>query len=233
MKRTKVAMSSNTINIHQLCKSYPSGKQRLHILDDLNLQVRSGSSVAISGESGSGKSTLLQIIGGLDHGESGTVMVARHALHSLNEHQLSAFRNAQIGFIFQSYHLLSDFTALENVMMPALIAGMRRSAAEQGAMRLLTAVQLQERAAHFPNQLSGGELQRVAFARALINNPTILLADEPTGNLDEENSRIIEQLLFALVREFNKTLIVVSHDLQMATLSDTHLKLTHGKLQPA
>lgn len=233
MTQAKVTVSNHIINIRKLCKSYASGKQQLHILDELNLQVRSGNSVAISGESGAGKSTLLHIIGGLDHGDSGSVIVAHQALHGLNEYQLSAFRNAQVGFIFQSYHLLSDFSALENVMMPALIAGTQRNTAEKSALELLTAVQLQDRAAHFPDQLSGGELQRVAFARALINNPTILLADEPTGNLDEENSRIVEQLLFTLVQQFNKTLIVVSHDLHIATLADIHLKLTRGKLQTA
>lgn len=221
------------INIKNLNKSFKSGKGRLQILNDIHLRVARGKSVVISGESGAGKSTLLHIIGGLDRGDSGEVMVARHALGTLNEYQLSAFRNAQIGFIFQSYHLLGDFNALENVMMPALIAGKKRGVVEQGAMRLLEAVQLTERATHFPAQLSGGELQRVAFARALINNPTILLADEPTGNLDEENSRIIERMLFALVRKFNKTLLVVSHDQRMATLGDTNLVLTHGTLHTA
>lgn len=225
--------SKYAIDINGLTKSYPSGKQQLYILNQLNLRVRSGSAVAISGESGAGKSTLLHIIGGIDTADSGRAFVAYHELRKLSEYQLSAFRNAQIGFIFQSYYLLSDFTALENVMMPALIGGAARTTAEESAQRLLTAVQLQQRAHHFPNQLSGGELQRVAFARALINNPTILLADEPTGNLDEENSRIIEQLLFALVKRFNKTLVVVSHDHHMAELADIHFTLTHGQLHPA
>ena len=224
-------MSKYIIDIRGLHKRFQSGKQQLHILNNLRFQVESGSSVVISGESGAGKSTLLYIIGGLDSADGGQITVARHQLGTLNEHQLSVFRNAQIGFVFQSYYLLSDFNALENVMMPALIAGVRRSAARQSAMRLLEAVQLKERASHFPDQLSGGEQQRVAFARALINNPTIVLADEPTGNLDEENSRIIEQMLFALVRQFRKTLLVVSHDKQMAALADTHLLLTHGRLQ--
>ena len=223
-------MTTNIMQLRHINKHFQSGKQKLHILNDLNMEVAEGSVVVISGESGAGKSTLLHIIGGLDSADSGEIMVAHHRLHDLHEQQLSEFRSTQIGFIFQSYYLLNDFNALENIMMPALIAGVKHAVAHQNAVRLLEAVHLQDRALHFPNQLSGGEQQRVAFARALINSPAIILADEPTGNLDEENSRVIESMLFTLAKNFNKTLVVVTHDQRLAVHADQHLVLTHGKI---
>jgi len=226
-------MNEHIVDLRAIHKSFPSGKQELSILANLNLTIARGSSVVISGESGAGKSTLLHITGGLDNADSGTVSVAGHHLHALAERERSTFRNRHIGFIFQSYYLLSDFNARENVMMPALIGGAARSAAHQKAAELLEAVHLDERAEHFPHQLSGGEQQRIAFARALMNNPAIVLADEPTGNLDEENSRIIESMLFALVKNFNTTLLVVTHDQHLAQYADHHFILTHRKLQPA
>ena len=218
------------VQLEQVTKSFISGSERLTILRRLNLTVTQGKSVVISGESGSGKSTLLNIIGGLDHADEGRIIVRGANIAGMDEAELTGYRRRDIGFIFQSHYLLSDFSALENAMLPIHIAGGDRRTARDQARDFLDTVQLGQRHNHFPYQLSGGERQRVAVARALIHNPALILADEPTGNLDEENSRIVEELLFRLVRERQATLILVTHDHSIARRADIRLRLEQGTL---
>lgn len=184
----------------------------------------------ITGGSGCGKSTLLNIIGGLDNCDEGLVQIDGNYINAMTESEIAAYRQNTIGFIFQFHYLLKDFTCLENVMMPLYMAGESRKRAMKKAEELLCDVKLEERLNHYPSQLSGGERQRAAMARALINDPELILADEPTGNLDEENSLIVEELLFRLVAEYGKTLIMVTHDLDLAGRGSTEYRLTLGEL---
>ena len=218
------------IHLEAVTKTFTSGSERLLVLDDLHLDVGAGTRLVISGESGSGKRTLLNVISGVDSPDSGIVEVADTDVAGANEESLTAYRNGVIGLVFQFHYLLRDFSALENVMMPALIAGASRSSASRRAAELLEAVRVAERLDHFPSQLSGGERQRVAIARALMNDPAVILADEPTGNLDEANSDNVVALLFDLVAHENRTLVVVSHDRDVAAAGDRVLHLEHGKL---
>jgi lipoprotein-releasing system ATP-binding protein len=209
-------MSEILVRVQQLVKDYKSGTETLHILRGISFEVLRGSSVAVSGQSGSGKSTLLNILGGLDRCDAGTVEIGELEITKLSESNLSAYRRDQIGFIFQFHYLLKDFTALENVMLPAYMAGMKKKDAFEKARILLADVKLDERLSHFPSALSGGERQRVAVARALVNNPDLILADEPTGNLDPDNSAMVAELLYAATEKWGKTLIVVTHDEKVA-----------------
>ncbi|GAB1481205.1 ABC transporter ATP-binding protein [Treponema sp.] len=198
-------MNEKIIVIKDLSKDFPSGSETLNILKSLDLEIKKGDSVAISGESGSGKSTLLNIIGGLDRtGRSLCVRVPAR-LDSLGEKALNEYRSRFVGFVFQFHYLLKDFTALENVMLPAYVAGTPKKKALGRARSLLDDVKLLSRASHFPSQLSGGERQRIAVARALVNQSEILLADEPTGNLDPANSAIVTELLFSCAERYGKT----------------------------
>ncbi|WP_422480583.1 ABC transporter ATP-binding protein [Pleomorphochaeta sp. DL1XJH-081] len=197
-------------------KTYISGESQLSILQQIDFSLPSGVSVAITGKSGSGKSTFLNIAGGLDKPTSGDVNFLGKALRHMHDKELSEFRNRHIGFIFQSHILLDDFSALENVCIPSLIRGEPKKNVSRRAAQLLERVGLSDRMDHRPNKLSGGERQRVAFCRALVNSPELLIADEPTGSLDEQSSRGIEELLFDLVREQGKTLLLVTHDMQLA-----------------
>ena len=197
----------------------------------MNLTVESGKKVVIVGESGSGKSTLLNIIGGIDKASRGTVRAGKWILNELSEAQLSEYRSKYLGLVFQFHYLLKDFTALENVAMPALIAGMPKKEAYESAGQLLQDVGVYERKNHLQSQLSGGERQRVAVARSLINNPQLLLADEPTGNLDPANAEKIGQLLFSIVDKYSKTLILVTHDMNLASKGDFQYRIVEGKLQ--
>ena len=219
------------IELSHVSKSYktPTVGSDLTIIHDLSLRVEKAEALIITGESGSGKTTLLNILGGLDTLDSGSIRVDDIMVSDLQEHQMYHYRQHKLGFIFQFHHLLRDFTALENTMLAARIAG-RRDAEEQ-AMRLLQRVGLEDRIHNYPYQLSGGERQRVAITRALINEPTLILADEPTGSLDEQRSREIETMLFNLVREENRTMIIVTHDTRLAALGDRHLHLTLGRLE--
>ncbi|MFO7780508.1 MAG: ABC transporter ATP-binding protein [Spirochaetia bacterium] len=226
-------MSTTILDLAHVAKTFVTGAEELHILTDVNLAVAAGETVVITGESGSGKSTLLNLIGGLDTPSSGTIEAAGYRVDSLPESQLTRYRSSVVGLVFQFHFLLKDFTALENVMMPAFMSGVTRDEATERARRLLTDVGLADRTDHFPTQLSGGERQRVAVARALVNDPDIILADEPTGNLDEGNSRTVENILFDLVREYGKTLLLVTHDVSLAERGEHHLHLVHGRVSTA
>jgi lipoprotein-releasing system ATP-binding protein len=216
--------------VRNVSKTYVSGTETLRILTDLDLEVRRASSVAIIGESGSGKSTLLNIIGALDRADSGTVKVGAFDVSGLSEKNLSSYRSTQVGFIFQFHYLLKDFTALENVMLPAYMAGLPKKKALELARGLLRDVRLEDRSHHFPSQLSGGERQRVAVARALVNDPELVLADEPTGNLDRGNSDVVAELLYLCTEKRNKTLILVTHDEAVAGRAGLRRHLERGVL---
>ena len=224
-------MSDPIIRVRDLVKNYNSGTETLNILCGINFEVEAGSTIAISGQSGSGKSTFLNIIGGLDRCDSGTVEVAGREISSLCETGLSEYRQRRIGFIFQFHYLLKDFTALENVMLPVYMAGMKKKDALEKAKMLLGEMKLQDRLGHFPSQLSGGERQRVAAARAMVNDPDIILADEPTGNLDPKNNALVAELLYAGAEKWGKTLIVVTHDENVAGRAKIRFSLENGILE--
>ena len=206
------------IQVKNLSKSFKTGDQELSILNQLNLDIRRGDSVCFLGSSGAGKSTLLQILGTLDRPTSGEVLIENESVFALNDDKLSLFRNQKMGFVFQFHHLIQEMTAVENVMLPCLLAGEEMAHSHEKASYWLTQLGLSERLNHYPYQLSGGELQRTAIARSLIRNPQILFADEPTGNLDSENAEKIYQLFFQLQKQLELTLIVVTHDLRFAKM---------------
>jgi len=218
------------VAIEGLQKKFKTEAEELLILKDINLEVKPNTTAVITGESGCGKSTLLNIIGGLDKADTGLLTVDGQSLAGMNETELSEYRKSKIGFIFQFHYLMKDFTCMENVMMPYFMAGNSKKAAAQRAEEILARVKLEHRLTHYPAQMSGGERQRAALARALINDPQIILADEPTGNLDEENSRIVEELLFELVETFGKTLLMVTHDGELAGRGDVEYLLSKGEL---
>ncbi len=199
-----------------LSKIFNTGGQDVKVLDSVSLEIKKGEAVCFLGSSGAGKSTLLQILGTLDHPTQGEVYFEGESLTRMSDQDLANFRNEKMGFVFQFHHLIHELTALENVYLPALLADQNKEEATEKAEQLLTHLGLADRLHHYPNQLSGGELQRVSIARALVRNPRILLADEPTGNLDSENSRKIQELFFELHKQLGLTLVVVTHDLQFA-----------------
>ena len=200
----------------------------LHILKGVDISVEKGEIVAIVGASGAGKSSLLNILGTLDKPDSGQLFFKEHELHKLNSTQISEFRNRKIGFIFQFHHLLAEFSALENVCIPAFIAGTSKSTAEKKAMELLEMLGLHDRALHKPNQLSGGEAQRVAVARALINNPDLIFADEPSGNLDSANARELHELFIKLRNDYHQTFVIVTHNEELSNLTDRKVMMKDG-----
>ncbi|WP_413587213.1 ABC transporter ATP-binding protein [Bdellovibrio sp. HCB274] len=208
---------SNFLSVRNIHKSYPSGNGELEILRGVSMDINGGEALAILGSSGAGKSTLLQIMGTLDRPTSGEVTFEGRDLLAMNDEEISKFRNAEMGFVFQFHHLLSEFNAVENVMIPCRVAGESPKAAKEKALHLLEFMGLADRASHFPNQLSGGELQRIAIARALVRHPKILFADEPTGNLDSNTSAKIQELFFRLKEEMQLALVIVTHDLTFAT----------------
>jgi len=258
------------LKVTNIVKNYVSGAETLHILKGINFEIEEGKSVAISGQSGSGKSTLLNIIGGLDHTDEGNVFLDGTDITSLSEKEISVYRSKQTGFVFQFHYLLKDFTALENIMLPAYIAGLKKKDAvdrskQTGfvfqfhyllkdftalenimlpayiaglkkkdavdrAKQLLADVKLEDRSGHFPSQLSGGERQRVAVARSMVNDPALILADEPTGNLDPQNSDIVAELLYENAQKRNKTLIIVTHDRKVAQRASIRFVLENGVL---
>lgn len=221
------------IRVEKLHKHYRDGKGNdLHILRGLEMTVAQGESVAIMGASGTGKSTLLHLLGALDRPDSGTITLGGTSLAGLGPEPLARFRNRTIGFVFQFHHLLMDFNALENVMMPMWIREGRTLPLQQEARKLLSLVGLEPRAHHRPAELSGGEQQRLAVARAIANQPSVLLADEPTGNLDEENGERVADLLLRLNGEFNLTLVLVTHNSQFAARMSRQLRMEHGQLHP-
>ena len=222
---------SDIVKVRGLVKNYLSGAETLHILRGIDFDVEQGSSVAVSVQSGSGKSTFLNIIGGLDRSDSGTVEIAGQDISGLSETALSSYRQKKVGFIFQFHYLLKDFTALENVMLPAYMTGLPKKKALEMAHVLLQDMKLEDRAKHFPSQLSGGERQRVAVARAMVNDPDIILADEPTGNLDPKNKDMVTELLYAGAEKWGKTLIVVTHDENVAGRARIRYTLENGLLE--
>jgi len=216
-----------------ITKHYGDGEGEIQVLKGVNLTIASGEMVGIVGVSGSGKTTLLQVLGTLDAPSSGDIFFNKESLVSKNDNQLAAFRNQSLGFIFQFHHLLPEFTALENVMMPALIAGKSRKEMIGPARELLTQVELDHRTTHKVGELSGGEQQRTALARALIMKPALLLADEPTGNLDSENGMKILDLMKQASTDFQTTVILVTHNLELADRLDRCLTLKNGILRPS
>lgn len=212
------------IRVQEIRKSFGS----LEVLKGIDLVVQPGEIVSIVGPSGAGKTTLLQIMGTLDRPDSGRIHIRDTEISSMDDRKLAAFRNREIGFVFQFHNLLPEFTALENVCIPAFIARTSRSAAEKRAAELLDFLRLSDRMDHKPAELSGGEKQRVAVARALMNNPAVILADEPSGNLDSENQRELHQLFLRLREEFHQTFVIVTHDTTLATLSDRVITMRDG-----
>ena len=202
----------------------------LHVLKGVNLTVKRGEVVSIVGKSGAGKSTLLHILGTLDKADTGTLLINGQDVMQLNAKKLALFRNENIGFIFQFHHLLPEFSALENVCIPAFIKGGPAGSIRKRAAELLDYLGLSERLTHKPSELSGGEQQRVAVARALMNQPAIVFADEPSGNLDSASSQDLHQLLFNLRKDFQQTFIIVTHNAELAAMSDRRLEMKDGKL---
>ncbi len=215
------------IEISNITKSFGS----LRVLKGVSLHVEKGEIVAIIGPSGAGKTTLLQIIGTLDKPDSGTIEINGKNLSKMSSDDLARFRNQEIGFIFQFHQLLPEFTALENVMLPALIAGTNINDARQQALSLLQQLGLHNRIDHKPAELSGGEKQRVAAARALINKPSVILADEPTGSLDSANKKELQNLLLELRDKFKQTIIIVTHDPELANIADRTIKMRDGMIE--
>lgn len=221
---------SQLLEVQELHKSFVEGVEEVQVLRGLNMELEERERVAIVGESGVGKSTLLHILGTLDRPTQGRVMYRGKDLAQFSEEEVSEFRNREIGFVFQFHYLLPDFTALENVMLPALIRGWEREKAQNESQKLLTAVGLKDRVTHRPGKLSGGEQQRVAVARALILNPSLLLADEPTGDLDPRIGEEIEHLLLGLNEERGVALVIATHSHQLATRIGRRMELRDGRL---
>ena len=223
-------MSNTILACEAVCKNYYDGQLNVQVLDNLTLQVDKGQSIGIVGASGSGKSTLLHILGGLDKPTSGRVSLMGQDLSELSQKQLSGLRNRHLGFVYQFHHLLPEFSALENVMMPLLIGKRPKEQARERALLMLEKVGLKNRVQHRPGELSGGERQRAAIARALVTDPACLLADEPTGNLDRKNALNILDMMMELKQELGTALVVVTHDDEMAARFDRVLNMTDGAL---
>ncbi len=215
------------IKLNSVSKSYRDATKKLNVLKDINLSVQQGEFVAITGASGCGKSTLLHLIGLLDSPDSGEIILDGQLRNKITNMEL--FRNKNIGFIFQFHYLLEDFTALENVIIPLLVQGYKKKEAVKIAKEILNTLGLEDRINHFPNQLSGGEEQRIAIARAIVTKPKILIADEPSGNLDDETTNIVMNILRNLNKE-GLTIIFVTHDLSLVAENDTHYTIKDGKL---
>ena len=217
------------LDAKQISKSYHNGEKELHVLRNVDLELEQGEIVTIMGQSGAGKTTLLNILGTLDHADSGSVSICGENIIALADDELSALRNKHIGFVFQFHHLLPEFTALENILMPSWIRNNFESV-EEKALMMLEKVGLLERKDHFPSQLSGGERSRVAVLRALINNPRLILADEPTGNLDQKNALKLIDLLLEINRDFQQAIVLTTHNPEVAAIGHRQFTLKNGNL---
>ena len=223
-------LQSPLLQARDICKTFHQGQQPIHVLNHVDLDIHEREMTAIVGASGSGKTTLLQILGTLDQADSGQLLFAGKDLTTLPDDKIAAHRNTNIGFIFQFHHLLPEFTALENVIMPGLIQGMKRDILETNARELLTKIGLQQRSNHRAGELSGGEQQRIALARALVMKPALLFADEPTGNLDSVSGEKVFNLLHELTDSLGLSVIMVTHNMQIAKMMDRCLTLQDGNL---
>lgn len=223
-------MENHAILIEKLEKIYGYGRNALKVLNGISLNIKKGEIISIAGPSGAGKSTLLNMIGCLDAFQSGRVTILGKDISNLSVEDLAGFRNRHIGFIFQMHYLLSEFNALENVMIPLLIRRTRKSTAKKNALEIIEKFNLLNRADHKPTELSGGECQRIAVARALVTNPDIILADEPTGNLDSENSELLMKTLLEVASENGTTILVVTHDRDIASMTESTITLVDGKI---
>ncbi len=221
-------MSNCVIEVKNVFKTFKDGELKVDVLKGVNFNVKEGESVAILGRSGSGKSTLLQLLAGLDSYDSGDVMVLGKSIKKLNIAQQSDFRNKNMGFVYQFHHLLPDFTAIENVALPLIIGGEKEKKAKELAEQLLEKIGLKDRLYHIPNQLSGGEKQRVSVARALASKPKCILADEPTGNLDKETADVILNLFLELSKEYNSAIVIVTHDKDLANRCSRSVLMANG-----
>ncbi len=234
MSNSTIAMHTGTaLTVQNVNKSYTDGARSVHVLQGLNLQVQAGKRVAILGASGSGKSTLLHLLGGLDTPDKGVVKVGNIDWSTLTEAQRATARNAQVGFVYQFHHLLPEFTALENVAMPLRWRGLTAAAAQKQAIHWLDRVGLAARQNHIPAELSGGERQRVAVARALVTQPALVLADEPTGNLDRDNATQVFQLFLELATQGGTAMVLVTHDEALAARCDAAYRMVNGTLVAA
>lgn len=219
------------INCENIYRTYQNGDIQLHALKDVSLQIDENKFVAITGKSGSGKSTLLNLIGGLDTPSNGKLFFDNENLHSYNKKQLARYRKNKVGFIFQSFNLINHFKAWENIALSLMLKGISLKERKNKAIELLSELGLEKRAEHYPREMSGGEMQRVSIARAIISDPSVILADEPTGNLDTENAAIIMNLLKNLQKDKGKTIVLVTHDIDYAnTYSDEIIKLKDGEI---
>ena len=216
------------INIEKLKKTY-AGPPKVEVLKSISLKVYRNEILAVTGESGSGKTTLLNLIGGIDDITEGSIDILGNNIGKMNEGQLAHFRNSSLGYVFQFHNLLGEFSALENVMIPSLMLKYNKKEARQKAESLLETVGLKDRMEHRIGELSGGEAQRVAIARALINKPSVVLADEPTGNLDKKNAEVVRELLWSMTKQSNASLIIVTHSISIANMADRKLRLEYGE----
>lgn len=220
------------LKLENINKHYYTKNETLHILKDINLEIKKGEFISVMGKSGSGKSTFLNLVGLIDKADQGKIYIDGIDIDLVNDKEKDIVKNMKLGFIFQFHYLLAEFTALENVMLPALLNDYsKKNEIEKKALELLNMVGLKERVSHKPSELSGGEKQRVAIARAMINSPKIILADEPTGNLDEETSEVIHGIFKKINKEFNQTIIVVTHSKELASITDRSLILKKGKIE--
>lgn len=230
MNSSSLAQNDIIVSANELFKIFIQGNVELKILSGVNLNVSIGETVSITGSSGSGKSTLLHLLAGLDRATSGEILVNGNNFAKLNDNQICQIRNQHLGFIYQFHHLLPEFTALENVLMPIMISRRVKLSDKNHAIELLARMGLYNRTTHYPGQLSGGERQRVAIARAVINNPLVVFADEPTGNLDNYTSNTVLEIFFKLQQELKTSLIMVTHDIAVAVKTHTQYKLHNGIL---
>ena len=221
-------MGEMILQAKNICKSYSNGKTQLSVLQDFSLDVEVGEIITIMGQSGSGKSTALNILGTLDHPDSGELILGGKRVHTMEENELAAIRNGDIGFVFQFHHLLPEFTAIENILMPTWING--KEDTKNHALDLIEKMGLSGRKDHFPSQLSGGERSRVAVARALMNQPKLILADEPTGNLDEKNANKLIDLLSEINKDFHQAIVLTTHNPQVARIGHKQFNLENGSL---